>query len=1295
MECDLSSKFIFVKNRLININDRVGILNKAGFFDEAKILELLAKNICEVVFNQKFIYLNTNKEYPYVDLKAEDSSFFIQVSTEKNISKKVKQTFSKLNKSADKLVSEIKKVKFFFFASSSKIKDKIYGRFSFEPDEDLISIDWILRKCRSNEQLIERLYQILKYQEDEFSKISKNFSKTLEKSTGFLNEVDVTLDGKLNVKREIIVSGIKDLKSSVIALVGDRGIGKKVLIKMIYSNNIILKPGIELANCTCVEDIIGIEISKLQEIMKSDGYTICITDIDSIELSISIKVLLDKLISDVIGLSNKVRLIFTFSKDDFDWYNFFSSKKVVEKYFVPRLSLNEISEIIKSIPNLSVFSPNLKFMEIMGIPLFLSFLSKYDIASDSYSDINKFKDDFWKIIITKSDSKRIQILKYIAQKTCENELPDVNCDDFDSIILKGLVSDGIVVEKKGRYSFKYSFFEELVWWNIFFTSFRDNLLSESFVLFDKLGKRVEKYYMTWISERSFFDDDICHSMWLKLQDPNSIPKKWKNLTLRGIVKSDYSREFFEKHISRIVYLSLFSDFVDAVNLFAFHPVVVNQQPMVIAARPCGSARPFFICYLSEHSELIEEKSFLKLCEDYSDYDEYDQSIANIVCAELIKSIYEFILNDELPSYRENYSIQANKINRICRIYESQSDIIRNFLAEIIEISCSDYPRNVKAKTLANYILSFNSSRFSEDYPEETCNLADSIWKEDKINQEDCRYYRYRLNYKKYGLTDWSHYSGISPMHPLYCEYRFFISLLQTDFDRGLAWIISFINEAVDCYYDNNDERKIFLSLCDGIDKPFYGDENLWIGYTSQSMLPNCIKDMLFSLRKFLFWKISSNLSDQQYIQSFFVKVKRYILGNSNNIAPLALLVSIGILFKDVIDPKEILEFALCPELIRYDFRRGISEADSEDYIPPVEYDLILKSRYGFKNFEYEYTTKTIISFFQHEKIYGSDSVKNFCNSILNNLYSKNLNDEANMDIQYFIHCMDVIISDGIISSKEITGSGAAYQKFLICQCSAVSSVINEIKQAINGIENNTITKDKCIDIIKKISSEPDHSSWHVYGDSYFIQIVTYALSKFELDLTERNWLCMEYVKFFWIYSHTMSKEGLLIFYNQLKKEISDQTANAILKIILYIMLGSYTNVHTFIPDTVLFLRKHNDISIRIFNTLIVLSSSMKTHIGKKEILNSIDLMKGAEKKGSMVLDKYLYKGEAIVIPDSLENCDFAYLIRIFYSGIQINKENKSFFRNVWKRIVNWANKISTDFVSIELSFGFVCDYFNT
>ena len=143
-----------------------------------------------------------------------------------------------------------------------------------------------------------------------------------------------------------------------------------------------------------------------------------------------------------------------------------------------------------------------------------------------------------------------------------NEALDVNCDDCDSEILKDLTSDGIILESDGRYRFKHSYFEELVWYHIFSAHFWNSLFSaESFSDLNYLGKQIDKYYEAWISERLFFDDNLCSSLWSKLQRPDYIPPKWLDLTVKGIVKSDYSGTFLEKHINRIVQLNLLDKFI--------------------------------------------------------------------------------------------------------------------------------------------------------------------------------------------------------------------------------------------------------------------------------------------------------------------------------------------------------------------------------------------------------------------------------------------------------------------------------------------------------------------------------------------------------------------------------------------------------------------------------------------------------------------------------------------------------------------------------------------------------------
>ena len=1270
---DISDKFNFVINRLSNMEERIKVYNKAGFFDEAKISELLAKDICQVLFDKKFICLNTEKEFPYADLKAEDNSFFVQVSTEKNVSAKIKNTLTKLRASQSKGNLSIKKIKFFFFSSSTNITKNNYNYPEFDADKDIITIDRVIKRCKADGKIIIKLYNILKQSEDLNIAATKNFEKVMETSKVFLEEIDTTLDGKFEIQRESLISKIENSTSSVIALIGNRGIGKKVLIKKLHSDSIIIIPGTILNKCATAEDIIGIDIPTLATIMKLDKYYICITDIDNIELSDTVKVIVRKLISDI-KASIKFRLIITLSQDDLDWHEFLFSNDSVEQILVPPLSASEISVVVNTIPRLAAYASTTKFIEIMRIPLFLSILIKYSSTQQSYSDLNQFYNSFWRVI-SKNNNKRITVLKFIAKQSCMNEALDVNCDDCDSEILKDLTSDGIILESDGRYRFKHSYFEELVWYHIFSAHFWNSLFSaESFSDLNYLGKQIDKYYEAWISERLFFDDNLCSSLWSKLQRPDYIPPKWLDLTVKGIVKSDYSGTFLEKHINRIVQLNLLDKFIEATNLYAFHTEVLNQQSAMIVLKPCGSARPFLIRYL-HRQELAQNKVLIRLCEDYLDYGECDPDIANIAVGVLLKVLIAVIRTDNLPSSYELYFWIAKTIKRIHHSYNEKSIEVINFIKSLKEICDSDYQNNMKAKLLANYILGFDFFRFTEDFPTEICNLADSIWKDAKnYNKENNHYSN---NNQKYGLSTVSSYSGFSPI-PEFCEYKFFIALLYTDFDRGLKWMISFINDAMDCFYKSHRKEIITFTIPGCINKSFYGNKDLWSGYTPEPGLPRCLNNILFSLRKYLFWEISSNQEDIQYINDFFKKTKDFIITNSNNIAPLGVLVSIGIVFNKIIEPKETLVFAFCQEFIKYDFQRQKNEALYINTCYTKESDSIAECRYGFHKCGNEYTCITLINFFQYERAYGDDSVKKLCNDILTSLYARTPNDEENQEIQYCIQCMDVEITDGQISHKGFTEYAAAYKQYLDSTTSESNEIINEIREAKDTIENNSISKDECLSIINKISSNSAESKWQIYGKSSFIQIMTYTLSHFPLSPDERNMLCLKYVNFFWDNSHTIDRKDICILYDQLLyKEITEESINAILDVLLYIVLCSYNIVYKLIQETISFLEAHEGISRRIFNTVLALSESINTQVNNKTFLSDINLNHAAREEGSLIIKKYLYHDNSIIIPDSLDNCDIAYLLRIFYSGTHINKENEDFFKKLWKKLINWTNNINS------------------
>ena len=134
---------------------KIKLLNSEGLFDAAKLFELFAVEVGSLYFGQRLKNLNIEKfNYPTVDLISEDNTFYVQVSTAKDIPSKIKYTLEKIKDSDDQNLKSINRIIFFVLDNESVFKvedfigDKQIGNIPFRKNDDLITTTNILSNNR-------------------------------------------------------------------------------------------------------------------------------------------------------------------------------------------------------------------------------------------------------------------------------------------------------------------------------------------------------------------------------------------------------------------------------------------------------------------------------------------------------------------------------------------------------------------------------------------------------------------------------------------------------------------------------------------------------------------------------------------------------------------------------------------------------------------------------------------------------------------------------------------------------------------------------------------------------------------------------------------------------------------------------------------------------------------------------------------------------------------------------------------------------------------------------------------
>ena len=118
----------FITEYIASYEHKIKVANKNGLFDESRLFELFAQEICNLWYGIKFINLNTiKKNYPCVDLLSEDGEIYVQVSAQEDIPSKIKKTLQSLEERKYPELSNISAPVFFVLSNETepKVKDLV------------------------------------------------------------------------------------------------------------------------------------------------------------------------------------------------------------------------------------------------------------------------------------------------------------------------------------------------------------------------------------------------------------------------------------------------------------------------------------------------------------------------------------------------------------------------------------------------------------------------------------------------------------------------------------------------------------------------------------------------------------------------------------------------------------------------------------------------------------------------------------------------------------------------------------------------------------------------------------------------------------------------------------------------------------------------------------------------------------------------------------------------------------------------------------------------------------------
>lgn len=523
----VSERFDFIADYLANYQSKIQMLNSCGLFDAALHFELFAQEVCKLWFGKPFSNLNIDTNaYPCIDLISEDRSIFVQVSTAKSVVDKITKTLKRIQNSKDPDLASITEVKFFMLDNSetSKVNDLNIGTLVFTRQSDLITIQKILSKAKTDLNFQIALYDLLQRDiilKNDFSKMNE----AIEKSKFDISEIEYRINGEYEIDRSELVNKIRNEKSKNIAILGKAGCGKSAICKKLIENEAILYSRAErFIEERSLDDIWGFNIKNTLSVSKK-----IIFFIDALEF-----------IADNNEKNNLLMYLFEITKDienaqiivscrTTDYKAFVkNSKYQIRTYEVEDVSEGELIQIAEKYPIIQKLKKSSNYIELLKSPLYINLIVSKITDFTNIKDENDFREYIWENIICLNDSVTKSIVKQIVFNRAKDFLLYVDGDNFDRGRIEKLKSADILLNNGSFVRLKLDIFEDICFERFFddeFNKCRGDYL-KFFEEISTIGRCIYRRYQIWVSNKILSKKDR-NKIIYNLIFSDTTPIEWK------------------------------------------------------------------------------------------------------------------------------------------------------------------------------------------------------------------------------------------------------------------------------------------------------------------------------------------------------------------------------------------------------------------------------------------------------------------------------------------------------------------------------------------------------------------------------------------------------------------------------------------------------------------------------------------------------------------------------------------------------------------------------------------------
>ena len=623
---------------------------------------------------------------------------------------------------------------------------------------------------------------------------------------------------------------------------------------------------------------------------------------------------------------------------------------------IPPIDDDELNSVSDKFANLSILTKNERIKEMLRCPKYLDFALQTIVRTNndlSNLSVTDFKELLWNELVVDSQNtknglpiKREKAFMSIAVKRAkEMKLFTKPDDGVDAEALVCLENDEVIFQEKNnrKYSPTHDILEDWALVRYVSEKYEDCQNPKDFLMSLGTEPAIRRAFRLWVED--YLNDNnvrLIELLRMSLSD-DTIEKYWIDEILTSVFRSDNCAYFFDSFEKELLLNdgALFDKCLSAIETCCKESFNVNNNTILV---PIGNGWKCALLFISGHFQQLDAVKlpiitfindwYYKLLLKYNTVDTEEQEAAKSIVLHYIGEIENgsFVLSDKeqekglVTILFDLASISQEEIKSLIgRCYGNKTKKktwgARSFYDKVKESALSGIRNARLLNELPNLVIEVAWKEWK--YKPKEDNFPDdlAIIMPHQLHGDECWGITTKYNFFPSGIYKTPFYNL------LWCHPK-----------ESMAFVVGFVNYAVDFYVKVPDDQNHYKRQINKVDVVIddktidykYACAELWMAFRGHSVTSYLLESLLMSLEKYLLEIAGMKSETSRNILNY---VFDYVIRNSNNVAPLAVLSSVTMAFPEEVGMSMLPLFTV-KEFYDWDLDRAL-----KDHFPlsPVDF----------------------------------------------------------------------------------------------------------------------------------------------------------------------------------------------------------------------------------------------------------------------------------------------------------------------------------------------------------------------